>query len=63
MPLKVLVEEKKPEPPKKLPAKPEAIAVPVEEPPKKGIDSHFVFRVVFCCIVSFLTSHTFIRNT
>ncbi len=40
----VLVEEKPkptiPEPTKIVPAKPEeAIAVPVEEPPKKGIDS------------------------
>lgn len=49
---KVLVEEKKPkppvqEPPKKLPTKPdEAIAVPTDVPPKKGIDSLFVYRAI-----------------
>ncbi len=70
MVFKVLVEEKKPkppvqEPPKKVPAKPdEAIAVPVEETPKKGIGSPFVGRAVFCYLcVSFLTSHIHMRNT
>ncbi len=60
----VLVEEKPkptiPEPTKIVPAKPEeAIAVPVEEPPKKGIDS-----LCFCCMyVSLLRSAILLRNT
>jgi len=61
---KVLAEEKKPklpiqEPQKKLPAKPdEAVAVLIEEPPKKGIDLLFV-----CRAISLSTCHTLMRNT
>lgn len=49
---KVLVEEKKPKPPiqeplKKVPTKPEeVIAVPIEKPIKKGIESLFFLLCV-----------------